>query len=546
MKRAWSLLIATVLLGGQAPAQPASAPVARPLANVNGEPITGADIQADFTRRHGGHQKFLMGASEVRSFLDIYIDDRLLVQEAYRLDLQDNESVKAAADEYATRKAVEHLLHEEIGRKSRVTEEEVRQAWERETTNLYLVRQIVVDTKQEADTIAFALASGGDFDKLARACSIDPSRLQGGQVDWLGWGIMDAAWEQEVFSLFPGETTPPFRTRDGWGIVQLGAVSNVDPPEFGSSRKRVEGILSQRKLEVSRKNLSELLRARYHVKFPAVELGPEELHAALSKSPDAPVATWDGGELTVGQFVKQVDWATLAEMPPGRFHTESEERLQDAVNAQLIRREAMARHYDEVPEVAAAARWYREDRMLAILYDQYMIKDLKVTDEDLRQYYEGHRSQFSSPEKRKVSHIVLPSLEQAQEVRATIVEGQSFAELAKTRSADTATAKRGGDLGWITAREAPGEFQAVFTLEEGVVSEPIQSRFGWHLFEVTGIEAPQPMPLAEAQPEVRKKVIEQKQREKRTLWVKRLRETATISVDNAGIQEFVQSNTPKS
>jgi parvulin-like peptidyl-prolyl isomerase len=546
MNRISWVLAGSLLLAVRAAAASALPDSPPPLAVVNGEKVTGAEIQADFTRRHGGHQKFLLGKSEVRSFLDIYIDDRLLVQEAYRLDIQNEESVKAAAAEYAIRKSVEAFLRDEIERKAAVTEEDVRAAWQNETTRLYLMRQIVVDTRAEADSIAFALASGANFNVLARECSTAPSRLQGGEVDWLGWGVMEAGWEKEVFSLYPGETSLPFRTRDGWEIVQLGAISVVDPPELAGAKSRIQGILHKRRVDARREALTELLWSKYRVAVSAVDLTPESLHAAVISDADGPLARWDGGELTVKQFVSRVDWGELAGLTPGRIHTEIEERLHDAVNERLVRLEAMARKYDQTPDVAGAVRWYTEDRMLGVLYKDYVLKGVTVSEDEARQYLAEHRSQLSSPEKRRVSHIVAASAEEAREIRSEIEAGKPFAEVAKARSTDTATAKKGGDLGWIGSKEAPGEFQAVFALEQGAVSEPIESRFGWHLFVVTAIQAPEPLAFEEAKAEIDKRLMEKKQREQRAVWVKKLREHATISVNKAGIDEFVRLNTPKS
>jgi parvulin-like peptidyl-prolyl isomerase len=546
MKSPWVVLGAGLLLGGAAFSTPAASappnPGEVPLAKVNGEAITGADLQADFTRRHGGHQKFLMGASEVRSFLDIVIDDRLLVQEAYRLDLQDLEAVKKPASEYAQLKAAEYLVQNEIERKSRPTEQDVRRAWEERTTTLYLARRIVVDSRPEADALASQLAAGGDFEKRARACSTDASGADGGQIDWIGWGTMDPAWEGVVFKMFPGETSPPFETADGWEIVQLGAAETVERPEYAQAAPRIEGILKKRWREANRRELSDVLWAKYHVRQADIELSPEGSHAALVKSPDAPIATWDGGSLPVGQFVKGVDWTTMAGLSRARVRSELAERLRDAVNADLVRREATARRLDEVPEVAAAVRRYREDRMLAVLYDQYVLKDVTVSDEEVRQYFEAHQKELSTPGKRRVSHLVVATRGEVDAIRAQAQAGTAFADLVKAHSTDKGTAGRGGDLGWIASRDATGELSAVLTLEKGVVSEPIESRFGWHLFVVTAVAPPQAMDFDEARGEIRRKLLEKKQREKRAVWVARLRKSSEISVSDKAIQKFVQSN----
>ncbi|MDN5844282.1 MAG: peptidylprolyl isomerase, partial [Alcaligenaceae bacterium] len=92
-----------------------------------------------------------------------------------------------------------------------------------------------------------------------------------------------------------------------------------------------------------------------------------------------------------------------------------------------------------------------------------------------------------------VRHILIKTTkvvsdDQARELllklRRRIENGESFAELAKRYSED-ATAPLGGDLGWLSPGDTVPAFQqAMDALQIGQVSEPVKSRFGWHLIQV--------------------------------------------------------------
>ena len=70
-------------------------------------------------------------------------------------------------------------------------------------------------------------------------------------------------------------------------------------------------------------------------------------------------------------------------------------------------------------------------------------------------------------------------------MRARIVGGEDFGELAKVQSDDGSAAK-GGDLGWIMPGDTVPEFErAMNALRDGEISQPVQSQFGWHLIQVT-------------------------------------------------------------
>lgn len=357
---------------------------------------------------------------------------------------------------------------------------------------------------------------------------------------------MEPAWEEVVFHLAPDETSAVFRTPDGWEIVQLEATEPVERPPYEQAARRIEGILKKRKLETRRRELSSFLWNKYHVHRADIDLGPEGLHDAIQKKGDEPIASWDGGKLTVKEFAQQVNWQEVAGLLQGRFRTELEERLRQAVNEPLARLEAKSRDLAKVPEVAQAVRRYREDLMERALYADFILKNLQVTDDEVRAFYEGHKSEFTAPERRRVAHIVVPSLEEAQEIRKKAEAGESFPALVRAHSTDTTSIKQAGDLGWITKKEASGDFEKVFSLEEGQISEPLKSKFGWHLVKVEKITPERPMSLEEAKEAIRKKVLEQKQREARAVWVKKLRDASTIRISNSGIREFVKNNAPKS
>ena len=79
------------------------------------------------------------------------------------------------------------------------------------------------------------------------------------------------------------------------------------------------------------------------------------------------------------------------------------------------------------------------------------------------------------------------ALEKINELRARIVAGEDFADLARQYSEDPGTALKGGELGW----SASGQFVPIFEstaaeLAIDEMSEPVFSQFGWHIIQVTG------------------------------------------------------------
>lgn len=82
-------------------------------------------------------------------------------------------------------------------------------------------------------------------------------------------------------------------------------------------------------------------------------------------------------------------------------------------------------------------------------------------------------------------HILVATLDEALDVIAALESGESFATLARAVSTDTGSGANGGELGWSVASNYVDEFKvATLTLELGVVSQPVQTQFGYHIIQV--------------------------------------------------------------
>jgi parvulin-like peptidyl-prolyl isomerase len=515
------------------------------LARVNGEKVTAGDLESEFVQRHGGHRVFLAGEVEARKFLDVVVDSRLLVQEAYRLGLDQQPDIVRATDEFRGRKAVERLLKEEIDDRSRPTPDEVQAAWEAHTTRLYQAREIVLDSAERAEAVRARLRAGESFDALAREASLASSRMFGGRLAPLGWGTHEPEWEEVVFALQPEELSPVFRTASGWNVVQLEKVREEERPPLEKARAKIEGILTRRKTAQSKRALGDRLWSTYHARLQGPARTPAALAAAHRETPDAAVASWDGGTLTVKEFFARLDVRELAGLPPGLAESALEERMRGMVNEPLARLEARARGFDRLPEVEEAVRRFREGLMEGALYDGYMLKDVAVTDEEVRAHYDRNKDELVAPEKRRVAHVLLATAEEAQAARQRLDAGESFAAVVSAVSKDTASVKSGGDLGWIAARDVPAAFAPVLALAEGEVSAPLESKFGFHLVKVVTIAPARLLEWEEAKADIRKKLVQQKQREKRALWVRRLREASSVEVSRAALRAFSRRQTPQ-
>ncbi|MEE9492456.1 MAG: SurA N-terminal domain-containing protein [Gammaproteobacteria bacterium] len=140
---------------------------------------------------------------------------------------------------------------------------------------------------------------------------------------------------------------------------------------------------------------------------------------------------------------------------------------------------------------------------------------IDLNEADVLEYYEERRESLQKEEQRRASHILLELaadadekvsgsvLKKAQGLIAEINAGADFAELAKKHSSDPGSGANGGDLGFFGRGSMVKSFEdSVFSLEEGQVSDPVLSQFGYHIIKLTQIQASKIPDFAEAKPEL--------------------------------------------
>lgn len=141
--------------------------------------------------------------------------------------------------------------------------------------------------------------------------------------------------------------------------------------------------------------------------------------------------------------------------------------------------------------------------------------EIPVDEEAVRAFYEQNLQAYGREELRRARHILIQvaataneaevaaARERALQARERILAGEEFAAVAAETSDDPGSAAQGGDLGLFGRGMMVPEFEtAAFALEAGELSEPVRSPFGFHLIEVTEIEAGDVKSLEEVRDEI--------------------------------------------
>lgn len=132
-----------------------------------------------------------------------------------------------------------------------------------------------------------------------------------------------------------------------------------------------------------------------------------------------------------------------------------------------------------------------------------LLDQIEISEEEIEQEYETQLNEFAPEQERRAAHILLElgddrdedqALSLLSSIKQRVDNGEDFGELAKELSDDQGSAESNGDLGFAGKDTFVPEFEeALFALEEGQISEPVQTQFGYHiikLLEIRDSEAP--------------------------------------------------------
>jgi len=180
---------------------------------------------------------------------------------------------------------------------------------------------------------------------------------------------------------------------------------------------------------------------------------------------------------------------------------------------------------------AALTEQIRQQLMTQKLIESLAASE-KVTAADVKAYYDANKAQFFQKASKRASHILfkVEDKKKAEKVLAELKAGGDFATLAKTNSIDTATAAKGGDLGWPSVAYVP-EFQAALDrLGKGEMSGLVQTPYGWHIIKVTDTRPGTQQTLAEVKAQIEQIIVQQRRADSYQKFLNDLRKKAKIDI----------------
>lgn len=152
------------------------------------------------------------------------------------------------------------------------------------------------------------------------------------------------------------------------------------------------------------------------------------------------------------------------------------------------------------------------ERLLIEKYTYELIRNIEVTDDEIKEYYDLNRRDFLQSERVRVSQILLETEDKAiivmEKVKASSEE--EFRKVAQEESVGL-EALKGGEMGVFEMGQLPFEMESViFSLEEEEIGPIVESSYGFHIFRVDERFEPKLISEEEASESIRVKILDSK------------------------------------
>ncbi len=185
--------------------------------------------------------------------------------------------------------------------------------------------------------------------------------------------------------------------------------------------------------------------------------------------------------------------------------------LEQLINRALLLAAAKRDLIELDPEFKAQLAAVKNELLTKFEIDR-ALKDLRVREEEVREYYDSHPEQFDRGETVTASHILVDSEEKADSILSGLKAGSLTFEEAAKRHSSCPSRESGGNLGEFGRGQMVKEFEdAAFAMQPGELSRPVKTQFGWHIIKLLARSEGSALSYEEVREQLAEQLLAEKQ-----------------------------------
>jgi peptidyl-prolyl cis-trans isomerase C len=246
-----------------------------------------------------------------------------------------------------------------------------------------------------------------------------------------------------------------------------------------------------------------MLNMRYYVHITLLTILPLAILSGCAREPsigDKTLVTVADKPITIKNFKDK--FSRLPRHYQAVAEKNKKNLLDDMIVESLFLEDAVRKGVDKDREVKDVLAEARKKIIIAKFVKTEVDDKVRVTEDEMKTFYEEHKEEFKAPEMWRASHILVASEGEAKDILSELSQGKPFDELARAKSTD-ATSSRGGDVGYFRKGQVVPEFEnTCLGLSVGQTSGIVHTQFGYHIIKLTDKKDEALEPYESAKPKI--------------------------------------------
>jgi peptidyl-prolyl cis-trans isomerase C len=498
-----------------------------------------------------------------REALDSLIMMRLLIQAAYEKNIDKMEEIARSVLAFKDRFLIETHWERQLADKAEPSEAELKEFYKRLE---YKVRasHILVSNVDTAQMLLERIKNGENFEKLAYEYSIDnTAKRNKGDLGYFLWGDMVDEFQQAAFSMQPGEISPPIKSKFGYHIIKVvDRLPNETRTDFESMKESLVDRVRSYNLMRRADEYYKELRAKYpitidtttcqyllhkrEIMYPPMLLknlprNDFDLEQLDRNERELVIATWDGGQLTVYEYLtlagKQIPLKTRPDFDNYDSLAVTVFRLK--VN-DILTVEAHRNGVDNDPKYLNTLKRFKEMTMAETMREDSIPLPPPPDEAMLRQYYEEHPEEFTVPAKVHIHEILLSDELTAQRLKKEIKSLEEFKKTAEKMTERGGKRIGGGDLGYIQGGGSFSNiFDAAWKTSVGAIGGPVIIDGKYSIFYVVDKIDAELKDYLGMKRDIMQRIVNQQKKEAFEKWLEARKQSTKIVVNEDALRSTI-------
>jgi hypothetical protein len=461
---------------------------------------------------------------------DPYIDWLLLSREGQRMDLDSSPGFKRQTRIFLQSRGLMMLKYDAVDSRIKVTDDAVKARYEEQYLPRWQVQRLIFKDDKAALAAWQEIKDG----KVPVEEILARNAEKGGPAStndvWLRPKGIDPGWADIFRKMKVGEVVDPSKHKNGAVLYYLKDQKGSDEEDFAKLREDIRKDLWREQENDLTKELLDGLKAKYHVKVNEERVEALNINAADDTYTDEPVITSDRQNVSEKQFMSVI--RRLMNTREQAAHAASDEKAArdlkastvDNIIAQSVTNwESLDRHFEEKEPFKWEYEFNYHHRLVQALEQRLFVPEAKVTDDEIKQYYQENIKRYTQPTLVKL-YLIDETQGPIDQIWAEAATGVAFDKVAekkgiKLKALETPVNHLDPEVKPMVEKMVDGETSPIFTAQGVKVIA--------HLLERT---PETPLPLDRVKSSIRSHLSSEKIRQSRSAYLDKIKSQSKIEI----------------